>query len=323
MKRHVGNSGSFHARFIHVLAIGRKMRTSQFHPFRSLQAEREYHALYTERSKAWPIESETKLIETSSGRTFVRIGGESTSSPLVLLPGSLATSLSWMPNIATLSSQYETYALDSIYDFGLSVRRRKIKNLEDIIAWLDEVLTTLIPTGTLNLMGLSYGGWVASQYALCHPERLRKLVLLAPAMTVLPVSFSLIFRAALTRIPFAEFHRRFYYWLLHDAVQSGSSGKAFVDEAIADWKTAEKCFSPMRMIPATILKDEAWQSYKIPVLFMVGENEKMYPAHKAVRRLNRVAPQIRTDVILQAGHDLTIVQAKIVNSRILEFLELP
>ena len=297
------------------------MKTSPFHPFRSLQAQKEYHACYMERSRAWPVKSETKLIETPSGQTFVRISGESTNLPLVLLPGSLATSLAWVPNIAALSSRHKTYALDSIYDFGLSVRRRKIKNREDIIAWLDEVLTVLIPTGTFNLMGLSYGGWVASQYALCHPERLHKLVLLAPAMTVLPVSLSLIFRALLTRIPFAEFHRRFYYWLLHDAVQGGSSGQAFVDEAVTDWKTAEKCFSPMPVIPATLLNDEAWQSFKIPVLFMVGENEKMYPAQKAVSRLNRVAPRIETEVIPRVGHDLTFTQAELVNGRILDFLD--
>lgn len=297
------------------------MKMSPYHPFRSLQAQREYHAFYMEKAKAWPVKAETKWIETASGLTFVRISGEATSPPLVLLPGSQATSLTWIPNIAALSSRHQTYALDSLYDFGLSIRRRKIKNREDLIAWLDEVLMVLIPTGTFNLMGLSYGGWVASQYALYFPERLRKLVLLAPAMTVLPVSLALIFRALLTRIPFAEFHKRFYYWLLHDAVQSGNSGQTFVDEAIAEWKTAERCFDPMPVIPATILNDKAWQNFKIPVLFLVGENEKMYPAQKAVSHLGRVAPQIETQVIPKAGHDLTFAQAEMVNGRILDFLE--
>lgn len=274
-----------------------------------------------ERSRAWPVASETRFIETPSGWTFVRASGGIANPPLVLLPGSLATSLTWIPNIAALSAHYRTYALDSIYDFGLSVSRRRIKTREDIITWLAEVLSALVPEGTLSLVGLSYGGWLASQYALRYPERIQKVVLLAPALTVLPVSFALILRALLTRIPFADFHRRFYYWLLHDAVQSGNSGQALVDEAIADWKTAERCFSPMPMIPATILNDKAWQSFKIPVLFMVGENEKMYPAQKAVSRLNRVAPQVKTEIIPRAGHDLTFVQADTVNSRILEFLE--
>ena len=41
-----------------------------------------------------------------------------------------------------------------------------------------------------------------------------------------------------------------------------------------------------------------------------------------MERLNRVAPQIKTRIILDAGHDLTLVQAKMVNQIILEFLRL-
>ena len=38
-------------------------------------------------------------------------------------------------------------------------------------------------------------------------------------------------------------------------------------------------------------------------------------------RLNEFAPQIKTEVIPSAGHDLTIVQAKMVNTKVLEFLK--
>ena len=55
-------------------------------------------------------------------------------------------------------------------------------------------------------------------------------------------------------------------------------------------------------------------------IVLVGENEKLYPAKNAVERLNIVAPQIQTEIIPGAGHDLTIVQAGLVNSRVLDFL---
>ena len=54
---------------------------------------------------------------------------------------------------------------------------------------------------------------------------------------------------------------------------------------------------------------------------LVGENEKLYSAAEAVERLNRVAPQVRTEIIPGAGHDLTFVQTELVNRRIVEFLE--
>lgn len=58
----------------------------------------------------------------------------------------------------------------------------------------------------------------------------------------------------------------------------------------------------------------------VPSLYLVGENEKVYSARKALERLNRVAPQIKTGLIPQAGHDLWIVQAELVTSTILDFL---
>ena len=294
-----------------------------FHPFRSEQAKAEYHALYAERSKKWPVESETRLIDTPSGHTFVRVSGAAAKPPLVLLPGSLGTSLSWIPNIAALSAHFRTYALDSIYDFGLSVRRRKIKNAAHIVTWLQEILEALVPDSAVNLAGLSYGGWVASQYALHFPDRVRKAVFLAPALTVLPPSFKLLSQALLTRLPIPAFHRRLYYWLLNDAVKRGGDSKTFVDEAIADWIVAERCFQPMPAIPATVLNDTTLRNFSIPSLFLVGEHEKIYSAHKAVDRLNRIAPQIKTTIIPGAGHDLTFVQADLVNQKMLTFLREP
>jgi pimeloyl-ACP methyl ester carboxylesterase len=63
------------------------------------------------------------------------------------------------------------------------------------------------------------------------------------------------------------------------------------------------------------------KSIKVPTLYLVGEHEKIYSAQKAVQRLHKVAPQIKTEVIPDAGHDLTIVQAEMVNKKLLEFLK--
>jgi pimeloyl-ACP methyl ester carboxylesterase len=299
------------------------VKTQEPHPFRSERARAEYRALYAERARAWPVPSETRLVETSSGETFVRLSGSPAHPPLVLLPGSRGTSLSWIPNIAALSARYRTHALDSLYDFGLSVRRRPLKKPADLVTWLDEVLSALVPEGPLSLVGLSYGGWLAGQYALRFPGRLHKIVLISPALTVLPVSFALIFRAMLTLIPLPGFRRQFYYWLLNDSLQSGDSGRAAVDEAVADWVVAERCFRPLPLVRATVLDDKTLQGFGVPCLYMVGENEKIYPAHKAVERLNRVVPQIQTRLVPGAGHDLWMLKADLVTTGILSFLAGP
>jgi pimeloyl-ACP methyl ester carboxylesterase len=91
-------------------------------------------------------------------------------------------------------------------------------------------------------------------------------------------------------------------------------------------QTLEQLFLGMRSLqrrPAPlppVLSDAEWASLRVPVLFLVGEHEKVYPAQEAVRRLKRVAPSVRAEIVPGAGHDLTFVQAGLVNRRILEFL---
>ena len=293
---------------------------SSFHPFRSAEAKAEYYDLYMKRAEKWSVASETRLIDTPSGQTFVRVSGSVTAPPLILLPGSKGTSLTWIPNIANLSAHYRTYALDSIYDFGLSVSHRNIKKPNDLITWLHEVLTVIAPDGSVNLLGLSYGGWLASQYTLRFPHRINKVVLLDPAATILPVSFVLIFRALLSIIPLPSLRQQFYYWLLRDTIQSGEIGKAYVDEAVADWTVAERCFAPMPMVAATVLDDQSLSDFPVPCLVLIGENEKVYSARMAIQRLNRIAPQIKTYIIQNAGHDAWVVKADIVTRKVLEFL---
>jgi pimeloyl-ACP methyl ester carboxylesterase len=296
------------------------MRTSASHPFRSASAKAEYLALYEERASKWPVACETRLIDTPSGQTYVRISGRPSDPPLVLLHGVRGNSLMWIPNIAALSAHYRTYALDTIDDTGLSVRQRPITKPEHLIAWLDEVLAVLSPAEPVHLVGMSFGGWLASQYALRFPARLQKLVMLAPAATVLPVSLAFILHALPSLLPGIKFRKRFYYWLLHDTVQSGADGRVAVDQAAADWALAERCFKRLGAIPATVLPDEAWRALKVPSLYLVGENEKIYPAHKALERLKRVAPQITAKLIPRAGHDLWMAQAELVTTTILDFL---
>ena len=167
-----------------------------YHPFRSQQAKETYLAYYDEHSKRWPIASETKIVKTSFGQTFVRVGGPKDGLPLVLLPGDSENSLAWIPVIAALSAEFRTFALDHIFDIGRSIYTRPMQKPNDFVQWLDELFTAL-ELNNVNLMGHSYGGWQASLYALAFPQRLEKLILLAPAATVLPPPLGLMVRAML------------------------------------------------------------------------------------------------------------------------------
>lgn len=93
-----------------------------------------------------------------------------------------------------------------------------------------------------------------------------------------------------------------------------------MNQLIDDAVLGLKCFEFRMPITPSVLTDNELQHIKVPTLFLVGENEKLYPAEKAVERLNTLAPQIQTEIIPDAGHDLTIVQAELVNKKVLDFL---
>jgi pimeloyl-ACP methyl ester carboxylesterase len=95
-----------------------------------------------------------------------------------------------------------------------------------------------------------------------------------------------------------------------------------VEEIVNEMIITMRCFRPANsaQMPLTVLRDEELQSIQVPTLFLVGENEVLYSAQKAVQRLNEMAPQIRTEIVSKAGHDLTVAQAEVVNQKALEFL---
>ncbi len=295
-----------------------------FYPFRSEQARTEYEAYCRERAKAWPVLFETMLLDTPSGQTFVRASGRVTDPPLVLLPGARVSSLMWIDSIAALSARHRTYALDIIGDAGFSVNRNRISKPGDFVNWLDEVLTVLVPEVPLSLMGISLGGSIAAQYALRFPERLRSVVLLAPAGTVLPFSLGFFVRFTLLSIPMPGLGgsplRRTCRWLFEDAVRGDDACRARVEQAMDEAQRAARVFALPPPPWPTVLTDKAWQGFPVPCLFLVGENEKMYSAEAAVRRLSRVAAQVKAEIIPGTGHDLTVVNPDLVTRKVLEFL---
>jgi pimeloyl-ACP methyl ester carboxylesterase len=79
--------------------------------------------------------------------------------------------------------EYRTVAVDQTGEFGKSVCAKPDESLEAVVAWLDELIVGLEAPEPVSLAGMSYGGALAAQYALKFPDRLDKLVLLAPVTT--------------------------------------------------------------------------------------------------------------------------------------------
>ena len=298
------------------------MELSADYPFRSAQAKEEYLAIYDRQAKQWPLESESRTLATSYGQTFARISGPENAPSLVLLAGRYGNSLMWIPHIEAFSANHRTYAVDCVFDLGRSVPRRRLKASSDFAYWLDELFTALGLGNQICILGASFGGWQAALYALRFPNRLSKMVLIAPAATVLPTPLEFYVRSVIALLH-PNFFRSHLYWLFEDSVRQDKASLKGLDEFQAETRAMLRLlkFDFAYGVVPTVLKDNELKSLKVSTLFLVGEHEKIYSASRAVQRLNTLAPQVKTVIIPQAGHDLLSVQMEMVNNKVLEFLK--
>jgi pimeloyl-ACP methyl ester carboxylesterase len=134
---------------------------------------------YEKQLDAWPLPTERHFVQTTIGETFVVSWGESAEPPLVLLHGSAANSSTWGGDAARFATAFRIHAVDLPGETGKSTPTRPTYGGSAYSEWLTEVLDA-IGLPRVSLVGLSLGGWAALRFAAASPERVERLVLLAP-----------------------------------------------------------------------------------------------------------------------------------------------
>lgn len=123
----------------------------------------------------------TETVELENGETIgyrERPGGE---VPVVLLHGNMSSSKHWDVVLEDMDDRFTLYAMD-MRGFGNSSYRTPIDSLGD---FADDLALFVEELGLeqFHLWGWSTGGGVAMTYAARQPDRVHKLVLLAPCST--------------------------------------------------------------------------------------------------------------------------------------------
>lgn len=266
----------------------------------------------------WPVPSKTKMIDTSYGKTFIRISGPENALPIVLLHPGGSNSLSWIPIVKILSESYKIYAIDNIYDNGLSVYSKAVSGIDDYICWLTEVFNSLELKSDVNIISMSYGAWIACMFSVRYPEKLNKVVLLAPPVTIIQPGLNFFIHVLFMQIPHKFFYKRFMEWFFKDYI---NKDRKAADKVIENLYLISKLFKYKRMLNPTLLTDEELKNISVDVLYIVGKNEKVYSAKKALKRIHNLAPQIKTVLVPDSGHDMLAVEPDFIMEKIMNFLK--
>ena len=147
--------------------------------------------------------------------------------------------------------------------------------------------------------------------ALAYPDRLRKIVLLAPAASIYPMNF--LTNLGL-RLPFKiRIPARSVFKMI------APKGTVFEERFIHLMEMVTQYCLPATMFP-TVYTDEELKQIKLPALLLIGAGEKIYNPKKAIDRAQRWMPDLTAEIIPNVGHTLNMEQPETINARILEFL---
>lgn len=116
------------------------------------------------------------VLNVAGRRTRVRVEGDPTHPPLLLLHGIGRSLEDWGPQFSRLSDTYRVIALD-VPGFGFSARLPEPTTLETLARGVIETLDALGENRALHVAGNSLGGALAIQLLLLDPERVASLVL--------------------------------------------------------------------------------------------------------------------------------------------------
>jgi pimeloyl-ACP methyl ester carboxylesterase len=283
--------------------------------FKTPEGEARFLAAYDAAMRLWPVPCEEIDVASRFGTTHAVISGPKTAPPLVLLHGHTATLTMWSPNIAAFSHDHRVYAIDVMGQPGRSRPDEPICNAADFVSWLTATLDAL-NLDRIFLVGMSFGGWLALNYAIAAPHRVRKLVLLSPG-GLLPMVRQFSARGALmVAVPTRLTVNSFFRWL-------GFTDPAYANTLELMYLGLKHFRAPVqtaRVMPA-VISDEALRSMKVPTLLLIGDQEVISDPARALERARRLIPEFEGELVPGCRHDMCSSQHQIVDARVVEFLE--
>lgn len=284
--------------------------------FISADTRHRYMTLYDGLLKNWPVPYVERYVSTSYGKTHVLVSGPEGAPPLVLLHGFMATNLMWETQIAELSRHYRCYSVQVVTDVGKSEQTAPVRGVADYVSWLKEVFAGL-GLAKARLMGLSYGGFVATGLAVHAPELVEKAVLLCPAGTLSPLTPQFILRALPGMITKSSALLRWYWaWFFHD---KRHLNHFYTDLFVAAWQTFQQS---REFVQPSVYTDEELRRISCPTTVLIGEHEVIYKngPRVALQRAQAIIPGARTHLISNAAHVLTLDNPEETNRLVLEAL---
>lgn len=247
----------------------------------STEGQARFLAAYEEAFAEMPDPAEVFDVRTDFGvvRAY-RFDGSGSGPATVLLPGRASASPVWADNMPHLLQAGDVYTVDLLGEPGMSVQERPISTDADQAAWLQQTIEAL-PGDQVHLVGLSIGGWTATNLALHHPEQVVAMTLIDPVFVFDDMPVGTVIRS----IPAA------FSWMpksWRDSFNSYTAGGAEVEDVpVADMIEAGMQHYRLRLPQPSRINEESLGDLEMPVLAVIAGESVMLDAETAAANAER------------------------------------
>jgi pimeloyl-ACP methyl ester carboxylesterase len=295
--------------------------------FKSPRGEAEYLAAYEATMRLWPVAYEPLDLRSRFGSTHLVVCGPEKAPPLVLLHCYFLSLASWAHNIAALSRDRRVYALDMMGQPSKSIPDQPIRHLAELAEWLTGVLDAL-GIGQTDLLGYSFGGFAALNYAIREPDRVKRLVVICPAGGLAPLKTSFLLLGTVSGLTSVVLPgltpltaRMMMRFMTYGPSLRDERTRRLSDRMTRQLALGNRYFRVGPQIVPSVYTDAELRSVRQPTLLLIGREEALVDPVLACQRARRLMPDARAELIPRAGHELPVSQAETVNQRIAAFLE--
>jgi pimeloyl-ACP methyl ester carboxylesterase len=261
------------------------------------------------------ISYEDVYIHTKFGNTHILTAGNENSESLIIFHGGNMINTNTLFWFDKLAEKYRIIAPDYLGHPGLSEEKVLNSNNDDYANWIVEIMDKF-KLEKVNVIGPSFGGGVALNFAKYYPNKIEKMILIAPSSisngSYLKMISQLIFPMIKYKIkPSHEnLYKSVYPMFLYEVEEDVLEVTSLIYQGVRIQNKMPKMISNKDLI-----------NFGSPVFLIACENDIFFPAKKIIPQAKKIFTNLKKiKEIKNSGHSMDKDNLNICIDEIIRFL---
>ena len=282
-----------------------------------------YRSIWT---SLYDVEFEQRWINANGIQTRYMHAGSSDAPVLIMLHGTAGSWEGFSANIGPLSKHFNCYAIDMVGS-GFTDQPDYDYEIANYASHLNDVMEAL-KISKATIIGCSLGSWVASRFALTHPEKTTGLVILSAAGLFANPSNMNRIKSARTKAvdnPVWENIKPIFDHLIHEeknripdiiAIRQRSYSRPGMHKTIQHIL----CLQDNEVRQRNLISEQEWQHISAPTL-IIGSLKDKDEYLETAQRIARLIPNAHYQEMPNVGHWPQFEDPEQFNALCLKFLQ--